>query len=92
MKPLSDFFRIGSELFDDDIHPSGHIGRATHVNVWIWIAFFNYGTRPSGYISCSTKVDVFRSCFRSLNRLIKPNYIVQVWGLVKFEIIASDRG
>ena len=44
---------------------------------------FNDHTRPSGHISCPTQVDVSQSCFHSLNRLIKPDYIVQVWGLVE---------
>ena len=42
---------------------------------------FNNYTRPSGYITHPTQVDVSYSCFHSLNRLLKLDYIVQVWVL-----------
>ena len=51
--------------------------------VWIGLDLFNDDTRPSGHISHPTKVDVSQSCFNSLNKLLKLNYVVQVWGLVE---------
>ena len=53
---------------------------------------FNDDTHPSGHISRPTQVHVSQSHFHSLNRLIKPDYIVQFWGIVKLKQIASVRG
>ena len=53
----------------------------------IGLDLFNDDTRPSGHISRPTQVNVSQSCFNSLSKLLKLNYIVQVWGLV--EIIVS---
>ena len=50
-------------------------------------------TRPSGHISHPTHVNVSQGCFHSLNNLIKPNSINQVWGLIemnKFHQIGDD--
>ena len=49
---------------------------------WIGLHLFN-DTRPSGHISRPTQVNVAQSCFHSLNKLLKPDYIVQVWRLVE---------
>ena len=49
----------------------------------IGLDLFNDDTCPSGHISRSTHVNVPHSCFHSLNKLLKPDYIVQVWGLVE---------
>ena len=66
--------------------------RSVHNQDWVGLHLFNDDTRPSGHISHPTQVDVFRCCFHSLNRLIKPDYIVQVWGLFEVKIIASVGG
>ena len=42
-------------------------------------------------ISRPTQVNVSQSCFNSLNKLLKLNYIVQVWGLVEVNCFISDR-
>ena len=52
---------------------------------------FNNDTCPSGHISCPTQVNVYQSCFNSLSKLLKLNYIVQVWGLVDVDCVISDR-
>ena len=58
---------------------------------WIGLDLFNDDTRPSGHISRPTQVNVSQSCFNSLNKLLKLNYVVQVWGLVEFNCVISDR-
>ena len=55
-----------------------------------WICF-NDDTRPSGHISRLTQVNVSHSCFNSLNKLLKLNYVVQVWGLVEVNCVISNR-
>ena len=50
-------------------------------------------TYPSGHISCPTHVYVSQSCFHCLNKLLKPDYMILVWGLVgvnKFHQIRGD--
>ena len=47
------------------------------------LVLFNNDTRPSGHISRPIQVNVSQSCFNSLNKLLKLNYIVQVWRLVR---------
>ena len=47
------------------------------------VGLFNDDTCPSGHISRPTHVNVSQSCFRALNKLLKPNYIFQVRGLVE---------
>ena len=42
------------------------------------VGLFNDDTCPSGHISRPTNVNVSQSCFRALNKLLKPNYIFQV--------------
>ena len=42
----------------------------------IRLDLFNDDTRPSGHINRPTQVNVFQSCFHSLNKLLKPGYIV----------------
>ena len=58
---------------------------------WIGLDLFNDDTRPSGHISRPTQVNVSQSCFNSLNKLLKLNYIVQVWGLAEVHCVISDR-
>ena len=58
---------------------------------WIGLDLFNDGTSPSGHISRPTQVNVSQSCFTSLNKFLKLNYIVQVWGLVEVSCVISDR-
>ena len=48
-------------------------------------------TCPAGHINHPTQVNVSQSCFDSLNKLLKLNYIVQVWGLVEVNCVISDR-
>ena len=55
---------------------------------WIGLDLFNDDTRPSGHISCPTQVNVSQSCFNYLNKLLKLNYIVQVWRLVSKSIVS----
>ena len=45
----------------------------------------------SGHISLPTHVNVSQSCFNYLNKLLKLNYVVQVWGLVEVNCVISDR-
>ena len=59
--------------------------------IWIGLNLFNGNTRPSGHISRPTQVSVCQSCFNSLNKLLKLNYVVQVWGLVEVNCVISDR-
>ena len=48
--------------------------------------------RPSGHISRRTQVNESHSCFHSLNKLLKPDYIVQVWVLVEVnKTVIPDR-
>ena len=49
---------------------------------WIGLDLFNDDTCPSGHISRPTPVNVSQSCFNCLNKLLKLNYIVQVWRLL----------
>ena len=56
---------------------------------WIVLYLVNDDTRPSGYISRLTQVAVSLSCFQSLNKLIKPDYIVHVLRLVEVTKNAS---
>ena len=58
---------VGLDLFNEDTHPSGHISRPTHVNV-------------------------FQSCFHSLKKSLKSDYIVHVWGLVEFNKLHQIKG
>ena len=60
---------------------------------WFWIGLdlFNDDTRPSGHISRPTQVNVSQSCFNSLNKLLKLNYIVQVWRLAEVNCVIPDR-
>ena len=58
---------------------------------WIGLDLFNDDTGLSGHISRPTQVNVSRSCFNSLNKLLLLNYIVQVWGLVEVNCVISDR-
>ena len=70
------------------------MGQTTHGSVgeyWIGLDLFNNDTRPSGHISRPTQVNVPQSCFNSLNKLLKLNYVVQVWGLVEVNCVISDR-
>ena len=46
--------------------------------VWIGLDLFNEDTRPSGHISRPTQLNVSQSCFHFLNKLLNPDYIVQV--------------
>ena len=63
-----------------------------HVSVgWIGLDLFTDDTRPSGHISRPAQVNVSQDCFNSLNKLLKLNYIVQVWGLVEVNCVISDR-
>ena len=48
-------------------------------------------TRPSGHISGPTQVNVYQSCFNSLYKLHKLNYIVQVCGLIEVNCVTSER-
>ena len=49
----------------------------------LWFRHWN-GFGFIGFVlSFRTQVNVSQSCFHSLNKLLKPNYIVQVWGLVE---------
>ena len=60
---------------------------------WIGLDLFNDDTCPSGHNSRPAHVNVSQSCLHSLNKLLKPYYIVQVWGLVevnKFHQIGGD--
>ena len=57
----------------------------------VGLDLFNDDTCPSGHISRPTQVDVSQSCFDSLNKLLKLNYIVQVWGLIEVNCVISDR-
>ena len=50
--------------------------------IWFRLDLFNDDTCPSGHINRPTHVDVSNNCFHSLNKLLKTNYIVEVWGLV----------
>ena len=52
---------------------------------------FNDDTCPSGHISRPTQVNVSQSCFNSLNKLLKLNYIVQVWELVEVNCVITYR-
>ena len=59
---------------------------------WIWLDLFIDDTRPSGHISRPAQVNVSQSCFNSLNKLLKLNYIVQglrLAELVSFQIEES---
>ena len=58
---------------------------------WIGLDLFNDDTCPSGHISRPTQVNVSQSCFNSQNKLLKLNYIVQVWGLVENNCVISGR-
>ena len=58
---------------------------------WIGLDLFNNDTRPSGNISHPTQVNVSHSCFNSLNKLPKLNYISQVWGLIEVNCVISNR-
>ena len=53
---------------------------------------FSDDTRPSGHRSRPREVDVSQSCVHSLNRLIKPDDIVQVLGLVEVKKNVSVGG
>ena len=68
--------------------------RCVMTKQWLdWNGFFYDGTRPSGHISRPTHLNVARSCFHSLNKIPKPDFIAQVWGLVevyKFHQIRGD--
>ena len=68
----------------------GH-DKVWHLNDWIGLDLFNDDTCPSGHISRPTQVNVSRSCFNSLNILLKLDYIVQVWGQVEVNCVISDR-
>ena len=57
----------------------------------VGLDLFNDNTCPSGHISHPTQVNVSQSCFNSLNKLLKLNYVVQVWGLVEVNCVISDR-
>ena len=57
----------------------------------VGLDLFNDDTCPEGHISRPTQVNVFQSCFNSLNKLLKLNYIVQVWELVEVNCVISDR-
>ena len=50
---------------------------------WIELDLYNDDTCPSGHISHPTHVNVSQHCLRSLNKLLKPYYIAQVWWLAK---------
>ena len=52
--------------------PPGKSGGGLHL--------FNDGTCPTRHISRPTHVDVSNSCFHSLNRLIKPDYLSRSGG------------
>ena len=59
----------------------------------IGLDLFNDDTCPPGLISHPTHVNVSQSCFHCLNKLLKPDYMVNVWGLVevtKFHQIRGD--
>ena len=49
----------------------------------IGLDLFNSNTCPSGHVSRLTHVNVSQSCCHSLNKLLKPDYIVQVCGLIE---------
>ena len=46
-------------------------------DTWIGLDFCNDDTHPSGHINHPTHVNVSRSCFHSLNKLVKPDYIIE---------------
>ena len=58
----------------------------------ITLDLFNDDTHPSGHISRPSHVNVSQSCFHSLIKLLKPVYIVQVWGLVKINNLHQIEG
>ena len=57
----------------------------------VGLDLFNDDTCHSGHISRPAQVNVSQSCFKSLNILLKLNYIVQVWGPVEVDCVISDR-
>ena len=69
----------------------GHVWREDKEVDWIGLDLFNDDTHPSGHISHPTQVNVSQSCFNSLNKLLKLNYIVQDWRLVEVNCVISDR-
>ena len=52
-------------------------------SVLVGLDLFKDDTHPLGHISRPTHVNVSQGCFHSLNKLLKPDYIVQVGGLVE---------
>ena len=46
-------------------------------------------TRPSGHISHPSQVNECQSCFHAPNKLLVPDHIVRVWGLVEVKKNAS---
>ena len=60
---------------------------------WIGLDLFNDDTHHSAHIICPVHENVSQSCFHSLNRLLKPDHMMQVWGLLevnKLHQIGSD--
>ena len=52
-----------------------------HLGWLVGLDLFNHNTCPSGHISRPTHVNVSQELLHSLNKLLKPYYNVQVWGL-----------
>ena len=52
---------------------------------WIGLDLFSDAKCPSGHIIHPTHVNVSQTCLHSLNKLLKPYYIVQVWGLAEVD-------
>ena len=53
---------------------------------WIWL------TTTHVLQDILTILNVSHGCFHSLNKLLKPDYIVQVWGLVEVSKLHQTRG